>query len=174
MSRRLLALAGSQARTAALVAAALVLGASGAMALTAPEGLLPASGTTDVAEPADPLPATPLADPGTDQRTDDVTADDEPQPLVETPEDDGSADENEDERTADDEADGSDEAPDPAAVVSCEDARNHGEYVSGVARSMEPGPGHGAAVRQAAQSATRKATESSSRCATAARASRPR
>ena len=150
MSRRLLSLAGSQARTAALVAAALVLGASGAMALTAPEGLLPTSGTTNVTEPVDPRPATPLADPRTDQRTDDVTADDEPQPLVETPEDDGSADGNEDERTADDEADDSDEVPDTAAVVSCGSERNHGEYVSGVARSTGPGPGHGVAVREAA------------------------
>ena len=36
--------------------------------------------------------------------------------------------------------------------IACEDARNHGEYVSSVAKSVPPGPGHGAAVSEAARS----------------------
>ena len=45
------------------------------------------------------------------------------------------------------------EEPEPSdEPVACEDARNHGEYVSSVAKSVPPGPGHGAAVSEAARS----------------------
>ena len=38
------------------------------------------------------------------------------------------------------------------AIVACEDATSHGEYVSSVAKSTPPGPGHGEAVSEAAKS----------------------
>ncbi len=42
---------------------------------------------------------------------------------------------------------------DPASTPNaCTSAANHGQFVSGVARSTPPGPGHGAAVSEAAQS----------------------
>jgi len=129
MSRRLLSLAGSQARSAALVAAALVVGASSALALNAPESLsgAPVADTTEVVGVATPevLP-------------EDVSDD----ALEEDDAADGTADEN----TVTEDA--------GAAVepVACDDAVNHGEYVSSVARTTPSGPGKGAIVSSAARS----------------------
>lgn len=44
---------------------------------------------------------------------------------------------------------------------ACADAKNHGEYVSGVAKDAPPGPGHGAAVSEAARSDCGKRTTDS-------------
>jgi hypothetical protein len=41
--------------------------------------------------------------------------------------------------------------------MSCEDAENHSDYVSGVARSAPGGPGKGAVVSEAAKSTCDKA-----------------
>ena len=45
------------------------------------------------------------------------------------------------------------------AIVACEDATSHGEYVSSVAKSTPPGPGHGEAVSEAAKSDCGKKTD---------------
>ena len=44
--------------------------------------------------------------------------------------------------------------------IACDDAANHGEYVSGTAQGTESGPGKGAAVSEAAQSDCGKVEES--------------
>jgi hypothetical protein len=85
---------------------------------------------SDTAEPVDCV--SPTADPSGDPT--DVVTDD--------PTDDSEA--------TDDET----EAPtDPTdGAIACEDAANHGQYVSSVAHNVPPGPGHGAAVSEAAHS----------------------
>jgi hypothetical protein len=43
-----------------------------------------------------------------------------------------------------------------SSPVTCDSAKNHGEYVSSVAHATPPGPGHGKAVSAAAQSSCGK------------------
>jgi hypothetical protein len=91
---------------------------------------------SDTAEPSDTAGPSdcesPTADPS-DSPTDVVTDD---------PTDDSG--------TTDDETDAPTDGG--AGSIACEDAANHGQYVSSVAHSVPPGPGHGAAVSEAAKS----------------------
>ena len=129
----------SPVRTAGLAGAALLLGAGGALAATGTDVALvspTAHDTVTVDEPVEP--DAPAQDATTDATDDDSAA-------------------TEDSASTEDAA--TEDAPpeatsqeDPATVVSCEDAANHGEYVSSVAHATAPGPGHGIAVREAAHS----------------------
>jgi type VI secretion system secreted protein VgrG len=152
-------LVASKVRTAALVAGALLLGATGALAASAPDVVRfsPSASTataTETATSTDSVTASATTTAAaTDTQT--VTATETATATTTVTVTDtatGTAT-----LTESAESDTKSEAEKkPAAPVACADAKNHGQYVSGVARSVEPGPGHGAAVREAAQSACGK------------------
>ena len=169
MSRSLLDLLGSQARVAAVAAAALALGAGGALAATAPSGLqrLAAQSTveptdldqTDPAGPAlgdavegDEQQDAVLTDgdgDGEDQAADEQLVDGDDQPA------DQDADQQDGNQQDAEDADGEEQdggGPAEQIAPPCPDGvTNHGQYVSGVARGTAPGPDHGKAVSAAAR-----------------------
>ncbi len=167
---RRIELVASKLRTGAVVAVALLLGATGALAATAPDVVRfsPSATTTTVTqsvtetaapeptdtEPTDtgPTDTGPTTTATTDTATVTVTSD---VPKADGPEKADGADKGH----GTDKADGTEKGHGTEkngsrvpAPVACPDATNHGQYVSGVARSVEPGPAHGAAVREAARS----------------------
>ncbi|MFP5334317.1 MAG: hypothetical protein ACLGIV_03300 [Actinomycetes bacterium] len=149
MSRSLLTLVGSQAKVAAVAAAALALGAGGALAATAPSGFEALSShVAEEDEPTDDLLPEEDAD---------LVVDEEEGSEEEGSEDvEGGTEEGDGESTEESEdAEGEELAEGDAVVAEAPDCpegvTNHGQYVSGVARDTEPGPGHGATVSEAAR-----------------------
>lgn len=122
----------SPVRTAGVAGAALLLGAGGALAATGTDVALVSPTAQDTVTAEELADADAPVSSATDDATDDAATDDAA--ALDTTEQD-----------------------DPATVVSCEDAANHGEYVSSVAHATPPGPGHGVAVREAAHSDCGKA-----------------
>ena len=168
MSRSLLKLLGSHARIAAVAAGALALGAGGALAATAPSGLQRLAAETgleqtDLEQTEPPGPALGDEADGADgaaeeeqpapDLVDEELTDGGEQPADEQPAD-GDQDEHDAEEQDAGEEDGAQDGDGPADQVAppCPaGVTNHGQYVSGVARSTEPGPGHGRTVSAAAR-----------------------
>ena len=154
-----------KAKVGGLVLAATVLVAGTAEAATGsdlfgddPAPVVQEDGTTDPVTDPCVTPPDDGSDPVVEEPVDgdpaDVTGTDEP---VTEPTDDGTVDPCE-EPVDDGTDDGTDEGTDDDGTdeqpvdEACATARNHGEYVSGVAHETPPGPGHGAAVSEAARS----------------------
>jgi hypothetical protein len=150
-------LVASKVRTAALVAGALLLGATGALAASAPDVVRFSPSASEATASDTPTDTATATDTATDSATTTATATDsqtitatETATATVTVTDTATATATVTESAESDKQSGAEKKS--VAPVACSDAKNHGQYVSGVARSVEPGPGHGAAVREAARS----------------------